>query len=98
EQAAARKAAVHANTPTVAHIDSLGRTVLTIAHNRYKHSDSPEAEAPIEEFYAARVMLDIEGNQREVADAKGRTVMRFSYDMLGGPVHQASMEAGERWT
>jgi RHS repeat-associated protein len=98
EQAAARKAAVHANTPTIAHIDSLGRTVLTIAHNRYKHGDSPEAEAPIEEFYAARVMLDIEGNQREVADAKGRTVMRFSYDMLGGPVHQASMEAGERWT
>ena len=98
EQAAARKAAVHANTPTVSYPDSLGRTVLTIAHNRYKYTDSPEGDAPIEEFYPTRVMLDIEGNQREVADAKGRAVMRFSYDMLGGRGYQASMEAGKRWT
>src|SRR4029079_381502 len=34
EQAAAAKAAVHADTPTVAHADSLGRSFLTVAHNR----------------------------------------------------------------
>ena len=42
-------------------------------------------------------MIDIEGNQHEVIDAKERIVMRYDYDMLGSPIHQASMEAGERW-
>ena len=26
-----------------------------------------------------------------------RIVMRYDYDMLGNRIHQASMEAGERW-
>ena len=43
------------------------------------------------------LILDIEGNQREVIDAKDRVVMRYDYDMLGDRIHQASMEAGERW-
>lgn len=30
-------------------------------------------------------------------DALGRIVMRYDYDMLGNRIHQASMEAGERW-
>ena len=51
----------------------------------------------IDEFYATRVVFDIEGNQREVIDAKDRIVMRYDYDMLGTRIHQASMEAGERW-
>ncbi len=41
--------------------------------------------------------LDIEGNQREVNDANDRVVMRYDYDMLGNRIHQASMEAGQRW-
>lgn len=48
--------------------------------------------------------MDIEGQQREVrdaivqhGDAQGRVVMRYDYDMLGNRIHQASMEAGERW-
>ena len=53
--------------------------------------------AVIEEHYATRVVFDIEGNQREVIDANDRVVMRYDYDMLGTQVHQASMEAGERW-
>ena len=50
------------------------------------------------------MQLDIEGNQRSVRDAVvqngdvlGRVVMRYDYDMLGNRIHQASMEAGERW-
>ncbi|HEV8714046.1 MAG TPA: SpvB/TcaC N-terminal domain-containing protein [Candidatus Binatia bacterium] len=85
EQAAATKAAVHADTPTLAHFDTLGRTFLTVADNGGT------------EKYATRVKLDIEGNQREVIDAKDRIVMRSDYDMLGNRIHQASMEAGERW-
>jgi RHS repeat-associated protein len=85
EASAARKAAKHAGTPTVAHLDSLGRTFLTIADN----GDAGN--------YETRVELDIEGNQRSVIDARGRTVMTYDYDLLGGQIHQASMEAGDRW-
>ncbi len=96
EQAAARKAAIHAATPSVVHADALGRTFLTIAHNKFKYSDPP-ADPPTEEFHHTRVVFDIEGNQREVVDANGRVVMRYDYDMLGQQIHQASMEAGARW-
>ena len=34
EQAAASKAAAHADTPTTAHFDALGRAFLTVAHNK----------------------------------------------------------------
>ena len=97
EAQAAASAAIHVGTPTVAHFDCLGRVVLAIAHNRFKRSDTPAADPPIEEFYVTRTVLDIDGNQREIVDAKGRVVMRYDYDMLGNRVHQASMEAGERW-
>lgn len=90
---AAQRAAAHANTPTVAHLDALGRPFLTVAHNRYERDG-----ATLDEKYATRVELDIEGNQRSVTDAKGRVVMRYEQDMLGTRIHQASMEAGERWT
>jgi RHS repeat-associated protein len=93
EESAAVKTSVHATTPTVAHSDSLGRTFLTIAHNRFEYSGA----ALVEEFHRTRITLDVEGNQREVSDAKGRVVMRYDYDVLGNRIHQASMEAGERW-
>jgi RHS repeat-associated protein len=97
EQAAAAKAAVHAGTPSVVYLDSLGRTFLTVAHNRLTHSDTPPAEPPEEAFHRARVVFDIEGNQREVIDALDRIVMRYDYDMLSHQVHPIGMEAGERW-
>jgi hypothetical protein len=97
EARAARKAEVHAATPTVAYADSLGRTFLTVAHNKAKYSNTPADEPPVEEFHPTRIILDIEGNQIEVIDAKDRVVMHYDYDMLGNRVHQASQEAGERW-
>ena len=103
EQAAAAKTVLHAATPSVAHTDSLGRAFLTLAHNRFQRREN---ELPTEEFHATRVIFDIEGNQREVIDALDRVVMRYDYDMAGpendeetatSRIHQASMEAGERW-
>ncbi|WP_207431338.1 SpvB/TcaC N-terminal domain-containing protein [Sabulibacter ruber] len=89
-----KKAAIHtlphADTPAVNFIDSLGRSYLSFAHNGFK----PDG-API--YFATRINLDIEGNQREITDAKDRIVMRYDYDMLGNRVYQASMEAGKRW-
>jgi RHS repeat-associated protein len=92
EQDAAVKTETHAATPSMAYADSVGRTFLTVAHNKFERNDSM-----IVEKYLIRVVFDIEGNQREVIDAKDRIVMRYDYDMLGTRVHQASMEAGERW-
>ena len=51
-----------------------------------------------EEKYATRVHLDIEANEREIIDTQGRLAMRYDYDMLGNKIHQASMEASERWS
>lgn len=92
ETAAAKKTEVHGATPSVAYADSLGRSFLTVAHNRFVQNDST-----VEEKYITRVVLDIEGNQHAVIDAKDRVVVRYDYDMLGNRIHQTSMEAGERW-
>ncbi|TDG02547.1 toxin [Paraburkholderia guartelaensis] len=82
---AAQKAARHANTPTVAYIDTLGRNFLAIDDNGGERK------------YRTRTVLDIEGNRRVVIDAFDREVLRCAYDMGGVQVHEASMEAGERW-
>ncbi|HEX8110983.1 MAG TPA: SpvB/TcaC N-terminal domain-containing protein [Kofleriaceae bacterium] len=92
ERDAADKAAAHADTPAAAHFDAVGRQFLTVAHNRFKRAD-----IVIEEKYRTMSILDIEGNQRAVIDAKDRVVMRYDYDLLSNRIHQASMEAGERW-
>jgi RHS repeat-associated protein len=97
EQDAARKAAIHAVTPTITWVDTLGRTFLTIAQNKFKYTNTPSADPPVEEAYRTGIILDIEGNQREVIDTNDRIVVRYDYDMLGNRIHQASMEAGELW-
>ena len=101
EQVAANKGAAHANTPTTVHFDTLGRPFLTIADNGLE-----SAQLGQHLLFAIRGELDIEGNQRAVKDERKkpdgtkeqRIVMRYDYDMLGSLIHQASMEAGERWT
>ena len=97
EQAAAHKTELHANTPAVAYMDSLGRTFLTVAHNKFERNKSDGSVETVEEKYPTHVVLDIEGNQRDVTDAKGRSVMRYDYDMLGSQIRSTSMDAGERW-
>lgn len=83
DRKAALKTEAHTDTPKVAHFDTMGRTFLTIAING-------------DDQYKTHVRLDIEGNQREVVDAKGRIVMRYEYDILGNQIMQASMDAGTR--
>ncbi len=105
ERDAAEKAAAHSDTPTIAHLDALGRAFLTLAHNRVICTNHPLDGT--DEKFATRVELDIEGNQRSVLDALGRIVIRYEYgiagpekekEAAGNRIHQASMEAGERWT
>ena len=102
EQAAASRAAAHADTPTTAHFDALGRPFLSVARNRVAGPGPEHAQA--EARVATRTDLDIEGNQRSVRDGVqqagdplGRIVVRYAYDMLGNRVHELSMEAAARW-
>jgi RHS repeat-associated protein len=85
EARAAWLAAKHANTPVVAHLDTLARTFLTIADNGAAGQ------------YQTRSELDIQRNLRAVTDAVGRKVMAYDYQMLGTRIHQVSIDAGERW-
>lgn len=92
EQDAAKQTESHAGTPTRTYFDPLGRSFLSIADN------AADGE------YSSRIESDIQGNQRAVrdalvqaGDAQGRIVVRFDYDLLQNRIHQASMEAGERW-
>jgi RHS repeat-associated protein len=94
EQDAAQKAFLHDQTPSIVHLDSLGRTFFTVAHNKFRDRVTSLIQ---EEFYETLVDFDIEGNQRKVTDARGNVVMQYSYDILGHQTHQTSMDAGERW-
>ncbi len=98
EKLAADKAAKHANTPNTLHFDTLGRPILQIENN------GKDANG-IDILLKTKIKLDVEGNLREVRDArelpengnKGNTVMQYKYDMLGNLVYQNSMDAGQRW-
>jgi RHS repeat-associated protein len=87
EQKTAENTAKHAGTKTIKYLDTLGRTFLTIADNGNG----------ILGKYRTLVDLDIQGIQRKVIDALGRTVMKYEYDILGNRIKQANMDAGERW-
>lgn len=90
EQAVAQEAEDHANTPSIVCLDSLGRPVLSIEHNGKDGANKNR-------LYTTLIQLDIEGNAREVFDARGNPVMAYNYDMLGHRVYQKSMDTGERW-
>jgi RHS repeat-associated protein len=91
EQAASQKTAPHANTPAIAHADSLGRAFLTIADNGQDSNGNVQQ-------YPTRTDLDIEGNPLQVVDALGRVTMRYDHAPLGVVIHQSSIDAGERWS
>ena len=107
EQRAAWLAAIIADTPSAVHIDTLGRPILSIEHNRTFKVDSTSKMVTnvLDDFYQTKIELDIEGNLRSVTDAReiaenkfeGNVVMQYKYDMLGNKVYQKSMDAGQRW-
>lgn len=84
EVSAAQKAFLHNNTPTVAHLDTLGRIFFTENDN-------------VAEKITTHVKLDIEGKELEITDALNRKVMQYSYDLISRTIKQISMDAGTRW-
>jgi len=91
ETRAAWLAAKHANTPTIAHLDTLARTFLTIADNGLATDGTAQN-------YETRVELDIEGNQRSIIDPKGRILLNQDFNMLSSKIRVRSADAGETIT
>ncbi len=88
-QRAAEQTAAHAGTPTRGWLDTLGRTFLTVTHNRVL-----ENGMLTDQFCRTHSALDIQGNEHEVRDALGRAAMRYGFAMLGGQVSHAGMDTG----
>ncbi len=86
---AAQLAEAHADTPSVAHLDHLGRPFLGIDHNR----DSSGADV----FSETRSTLDIQGNVLRITDALGTVAEQLTHAMLGQTLHTSSAEVGQRW-
>ncbi|MFE6155821.1 SpvB/TcaC N-terminal domain-containing protein [Streptomyces sp. NPDC057889] len=114
ERRAAQLAAAHTNTPSLTLLDSLGRTVVTIVHNR---------EDDTNQKHITFTKLDAEGKPLWVQDARGNLVMQYvtpplpggthpfddaqnltpqgfvpCYDIAGRLLFQRSPDAGDRWT
>jgi len=105
-------AAQHADTPAVTIFDSLGREVISIAHNRVG-----PAGGVSDERYLTFTKLDAEGKPLWIRDARGNLVMQYiappkanndasdalppngtpCYDIAGNLLFQHSMDAGDRW-
>jgi RHS repeat-associated protein len=112
EKRAALLAAEHADTPALTILDSLGREIISVAHNRVKDA----VGAPKDEKYLTYTKLDAEGKPLWVRDARKNLVMQYiappapsnqaadpvtgfapCYDIAGNLLFQHSMDAGDRW-
>ena len=73
DQRAARLAAQHTGTAAETHLDSLGRDVVAIAHNRTPAPDGTW----LDERYLTFTKLDAEGKPLWIRDARGNLVMQY---------------------
>ena len=109
---AAELVEMHANTPSTTFLDSLGREVISVAHNRFKDSQSTVHD----DKYVTFTKLDAEGKPLWIRDARNNLVMQYitppvpsnqvadpqtgfvpCYDIAGNLLFQHSMDAGDRW-
>ena len=109
DQRAASLALVHHNTPALTVLDSLGRDVIAVAHNRIEDPNGSHTVAGRtyrDEFNLTFTKLDAEGKPLWIRDAVGNLVMQYiiatnsvpGYDIAGNLLFQHSMDAGDRWT
>lgn len=112
EQRAAELTVLHTNTPTTVFLDSLGREVISVEHNRFVDETGEEKD----EKYVTFTKLDAEGKPLWIRDARGNLVMQCitppvandlstdpvnvfapCYDIAGNLLFQHSMDSGDRW-
>ena len=104
---------IHANTPTQIFLDSLGRDVISVEHNKYTNTDGNLQDKK----YVTFSKLDAEGKALWIRDARGNLVMQYitppkannasdnsmpinsvpCYDIAGNLLFQHSMDGGDRW-
>ncbi|MCB0074302.1 MAG: RHS repeat protein, partial [Caldilineaceae bacterium] len=83
DQRAARSAAQHADTPATVFLDSLGREVISVAHNRVPDADPGLSEVPLlerpwhDERYVTFTHFDAEGKPLWIRDDRGNRVMEY---------------------
>lgn len=70
---AAERAARHAATPSTVFVDSLGREVVSVAHNRWRDPDGAEHDTRVVTF----TKLDAEGKPLWIRDDRGNLVMQY---------------------
>jgi RHS repeat-associated protein len=104
---AAAKAAAHAATPSVAHLDALGRQCLSVADNGTVDG--------VRQRFATRTAFDTESKPLATFDALGRHLMEMclreapagggagftyvaGYAISGAPLYRNGMDDGERRT
>lgn len=83
ERRSARLALAHADTPSVAHLDALSRVFLTLSDNGEQGT------------YPTRMLLDVEGNQRRITDARGNRTVAQTFDLLGRKLRIQTADAGD---
>ncbi|MCP4308929.1 MAG: hypothetical protein GY788_29475, partial [bacterium] len=79
----AEKHAGHAGTPATVFLDSLGREVISVAHNRVPDDDPALRNVPLldrpwhDEKYVTFTKLDTEGKPWWIRDARSNLVMQY---------------------
>jgi RHS repeat-associated protein len=101
QEVAAVNAYEHRDTPAIAKLDPLGRTVATVAVNvEYPGG----VRTPVE--YPGTSSLDIQGNpltitagnQRPDGTAVSLVISRQRFDMLGRPLFRDNSDTGKSWS
>ncbi len=100
EQRAAWLAARTAQTPTVTHVDALGRAFLVVEQNRTWLNGGPPADA----FLSTRTLLDVEGHALAIVDARQAianatnppATITQRFDVLSRVLRIDSRDAGAR--
>ena len=85
EVRAAELALAHRDTPAISRLDVLGRPVRALENNG------------AEGIYETRIILDVEGQQRGVIDARGNRPLYQVFDVAGRGMYTRCGDAGERW-
>ncbi len=97
----------HAGTPSRVFLDTLGREVISIEHNRTPELNNIDGDWK-DEYYTTITKMDAEGKPLWITDARKNRVMEYitppssddyspTYDIAGNLLFQHSMDAGDRW-
>ncbi len=89
EKKTAVKVAKHSATPSIFHLDVIGRIFLKIADNGKDHEGN-------DIYLETHFELDIEGNDTVTTDPRGTEAFVHTFDIAGRKLRNESVDAGTR--